>query len=75
MGGAWTLKRIELSFHYGLAGESSSDIPPARLMEVFMLANHFLPNPDKRDKYLHEMMFCQKLAENYFLGTKGNLKT
>jgi hypothetical protein len=29
-----------------------------------------VPNPDKRDKYLYEIIFCQKRAENYFLGTK-----
>jgi len=23
-------------------------------------------NPDKRDKYLHEIIFCQKRAEYYF---------
>jgi len=28
------------------------------------------PNPDKRDKYLNEMIFRQKRAENYFSGTK-----
>ena len=25
------------------------------------------PNPDKRDKYLYEIIFCQKRTENYFL--------
>jgi len=28
-------------------------------------------NPDKRDKYLYEIVFCQKRAKNYFLGTNN----
>lgn len=28
------------------------------------------PNPDKRDKYLYEIIFCQKRAGYYFSGTK-----
>jgi hypothetical protein len=43
MGGAWALKRLDPSFHYGLAGENGYDMPPARLMEVFMRAKHLLP--------------------------------
>lgn len=28
------------------------------------------PNPDKRDKRLHEIIFCEERAENHFSGTK-----
>jgi hypothetical protein len=55
MGGAWALKRIDPSFHYGLAGENCSGIFPARLMEVFMLAKHLLPKRNlKTEKPSHE---------------------
>jgi hypothetical protein len=35
----------------------------------FKILSFIIPNPDKRDKYLYEIIFCQKRAENYFLGT------
>jgi transposase len=35
-------------------------------IEEFIRINNANPNPDKRDKYLHEIIFCRKRAENYF---------